>query len=129
MVELNYLFTQFEPRSDLENAQPDDKNVEALADTWSHYLKTLHEAIAELNTAKQMAQRDYEKVQALAIACEKQMQIALSNSNEEQVRQALAYKQIYTARARQLKTLMERHVIHISTLKSQLAFWGNQVLT
>ncbi|MBN3883093.1 MAG: hypothetical protein V7K64_07180 [Nostoc sp.] len=129
MVEANYLFTQFEPRSDLKTSQPDDKNAEALVDTWSHYLKTLHEAIAESNTAKQIAQKDYEKVQALAIAWEQKMQIALSNSSEDRVRQALAYKQIYTARARQLKTLVERHTIHINTLQTQLAFWENQLLT
>ncbi len=129
MLEVNNLFNQVEPLSYLKIAQPENKNVEALADTWSHYLKTLREAIAESNTAKQTAQRDYEKVQALAIAWEKKMQIALSNSSEDRVHQALANKQIYTARARQLKTLVERHTIHIDTLKTQLAFWENQLLT
>ncbi len=129
MLEVNNLFNQVEPLSYLKIAQPENKNVEALADTWNHYLKTLREAIAESNTAKQTAQRDYEKVQALAIAWEKKMQIALSNSSEDGVHQALANKQIYTARARQLKTLVERHTIHIDTLKTQLAFWENQLLT
>ncbi len=126
MLEVNYLFNQVEPRSYLKIAQPDNKKIEVLADTWSHYLKTLHEAIAESNTARQLAQRDYEKAETLAIAWEKQMQIALSNFSEAQVCQALAHKQLYTARARQLKTLVERHIIHISTLKTQLAYWENQ---
>ncbi|ODH00807.1 hypothetical protein A4S05_31475 [Nostoc sp. KVJ20] len=126
MLEVNNLFNQIERGSYLKTFQPDNKNIEALADTWNNYLKTLHEAIAESNTAKQVAQRDYEKVQALAIAWEKQMQVALTNSSEKEVHQALAHKQIYTARARQLKTLVERHIIHISTLKTQLAYWENQ---
>jgi phage shock protein A len=126
MLEVNNFFNQIESSLYLKIAQPDNKNIETLADTWSHYLKTLREAIAESNTAKQIAQKDYKQAQALAIAWEQQMQIALSNSSEAQVHQALAHKQLYTARARQLQTLVERHIIHISTLKNQLSYWENQ---
>ncbi|MBN4006697.1 hypothetical protein [Nostoc sp. LPT] len=59
----------------------------------------------------------------------KKIQIALSNSSEERVDRALANQKIYTAKARQLKTLVERHTMHISTLETQLAFWENQLLT
>ncbi|MDF5710710.1 MAG: hypothetical protein PUP90_24335 [Nostoc sp. S4] len=127
MVELNHLFTQVKLHSDPKNQQADDKNVEPLADTWNNYFQSLQEAIAESNTAKQIVQQDYDRLQALAIAWEKQIQIASRNSCEDKVRQALAYKQNCTARARELKTSLERHVIHISTLQTRLAYWQNQL--
>ncbi|MBW4676191.1 MAG: hypothetical protein KME52_19880 [Desmonostoc geniculatum HA4340-LM1] len=123
MVELNHLFTQIQSPSYSENGQ----NAEPLADTWSDYIQTLHQAIAESNTAKQILQKDYDRVQALAIAWEKEIQIASKNSREDRVRQALAYKQNCTARARELKTLVERHVIHVNILQTRLAYWQNQL--
>ncbi|MBD2413848.1 hypothetical protein FACHB389_29970 [Nostoc calcicola FACHB-389] len=123
MVELNHLFTQIKSPSYSEN----DHNAEPLADTWSHYLQTLHEAIAESDTAKQILQKDYARVQALAIAWEKEIQIASKNSREDRVRQALTYKQSCITKARELKTLVERHVIHVSILQTRLAYWQNQL--
>lgn len=127
MVELNQLFTQIKSPSYPKTSQQDNKNSEPLADTWGNYLQSLQEAIAESNTAKEIIQKDYDRVQALAIAWEKEMQIALKNSCKERVRQALAYKQNCTARARELKTLVERHIIHVSTLETRLTYWQNQL--
>ncbi|WP_138498070.1 PspA/IM30 family protein [Nostoc sp. PA-18-2419] len=127
MVELNHFFTQVKSHSYPQNQQPDDKNVKPLADTWNCYLQSLQEAIAESNTAKQIVEKDYDRLQALAIAWEKQIEIASINSSEDKVRQALVYKQNCTTRARELKTLLERHLIHISTLQTRLAYWQNQL--
>ncbi|MFN6499203.1 MAG: PspA/IM30 family protein [Nostoc sp. DedQUE01] len=127
MVELNHSFTQSKSAFSSPNSQPATKNTEALADTWNYYLQSLHEAIAESNTAKEIIQKDCDRLKALAIAWEKEIQIALKNSREDRVRQALAYKQNCTARARELKTLLERHVIHVSTLQTRLAYWQNQL--
>ncbi|MBD2517698.1 hypothetical protein H6G93_22505 [Nostoc sp. FACHB-973] len=123
MVELNHFFTQIQSPSYSKN----DQNAEPLADTWSDYIQTLHQAIAESNTTKQILQKDYNRVQALAIAWEKEVEIALKNSREDRVRQALVYKQNCTARAQELKTLVERHTIHVSILQTRLAYWQNQL--
>ncbi|RCJ15349.1 hypothetical protein A6S26_08530 [Nostoc sp. ATCC 43529] len=127
MVRLSNSFTHIKPTLYSQNSQPDSKNAQPLADTWNHYLQSLHEAIAESNTAKEIIQKDYDRLQALAIAWEKEIQIALKNSREDRVRQALAYKQNCTARARELKNLIERYVIHTSILQTRLVYWENQL--
>lgn len=126
MVNLSHSFTQIKSNLYYQNSQTDSKNAEPIADTWNHYFQSLQEAIAESNTAKEIIQKDYDRLQALAIAWEKEIQIALKNSREDRVRQALIYKQNCTARARELKTLIERHIIHITTLQIRLLYWQNQ---
>jgi len=127
MVELSHSFTQIKSGLYYQNSREHSKKAEPLADTWNYYLQSLHQAIAESNTAKEMIQKDYDRVQALAVAWEKEIQIALKNSCEDRIRQALACKQNYTARARELKTLVERHIIHLSILQTRLAYWQNQL--
>ncbi len=127
MVELTHSFTQIKSGLYYQNSRENSKKAEPLADTWNYYLQSLHQAIAESNTAKEMIQKDYDRVQALAVAWEKEIQIALKNSCEDRIRQALACKQNYTARARELKTLVERHIIHLSILQTRLAYWQNQL--
>ncbi|MBC1237782.1 hypothetical protein [Nostoc sp. 2RC] len=127
MVELSHSFTQIKSGLYYQNSRENSKKAEQLADTWNYYLQSLHQAIAESNTAKEMTQKDYDRVQALAVAWEKEIQIALKNSCEHRIRQALACKQNYTARARELKTLVERHIIHLSILQTRLAYWQNQL--
>ncbi|MBD2681044.1 MULTISPECIES: PspA/IM30 family protein [Nostoc] len=126
MVKISHSFTQIKSNLYYQNSRGDSKNTEPIADTWNHYLQSLHEAIAESNTAKEIIQKDYDRLQALAMAWEKEIQIALKNSCEDRVRQALAHKQNCTARARELKTLIERHVIHVTTLQIRLIYWRNQ---
>lgn len=127
MVELSHSFTQIKSGLYYQNSRENSKKAEQLTDTWNYYLQSLHQAIAESNTAKEMTQKDYDRVQALAVAWEKEIQIALKNSCEDRIRQALACKQNYTARARELKTIVERHIIHLSILQTRLAYWQNQL--
>ncbi|WP_445634211.1 Heterocyst frequency control protein PatD [Nostoc sp. DSM 114161] len=126
MVNISHSFTQIKSHLYSQNSQTESKNPEPLADTWNNYLQSLREAIAESKTAKEIIQKDYDRLQALAIAWEKEIQIALKNSREDRVRQAFAYKENCTARARELKTLIERHVIHVTTLQIRLLYWENQ---
>ncbi|BAY77748.1 hypothetical protein NIES25_42160 [Nostoc linckia NIES-25] len=126
MVKTSHSFTQIKSHLYSQNSQAESKNPELLADTWNNYLQSLREAIAESKTAKEIIQKDYDRLQDLAIAWEKEIQIALKNSREDRVRQAFAYKENCTARARELKTLIERYVIHASTLQTRLIYWENQ---
>ncbi|MFN6560457.1 MAG: PspA/IM30 family protein [Nostoc sp. ChiSLP01] len=126
MIKTSHSFTQIKSHLYSQNSQADSKTAEPLADTWNNYLQSLREAIAESKTAKEVIQKDYDRLQALAMAWEKEIQIALKNSREDRVRQALAYKQNCIARARELKTLIERYVIHASILQTRLVYWENQ---
>jgi phage shock protein A len=94
--------------------------------TWDTYLQTLDRAIVEAEAARKIAQRDYKKVQAEADRWER-LQLALSDDREDLVSEALWQKNACRDKAHQLKVLVEQHSVRVSTLRSQIAYWANQI--
>lgn len=113
--------------SDQTIAQQDSKNVQESAETQDSYFSDLRRALVDAISASKIAQRDYEKIQAEAEGWERQLQLALKHSGEDLVYQALMRKRACADKARNLKALVEQHSVQVSTLKSQLAFWENQI--
>lgn len=98
--------------------------VEGATDRWDTYTSSIREAIIEALTARKIAIRDYTKVQALADKWERQLQEALKNSCSDSAREALLGRNACRDRARHLKVLIDQYSIEVSTLESQMAFWG-----
>lgn len=109
------------------SVQQDEEKVQVEADTWDTYLGTLYRATVEAIAASSSVQRDYEKVQAEADTWERQLQLGLEDDREDLVKLALWQRNACRDRAHQLKALVERHSVQVSTLKSQMAYWENQV--
>jgi phage shock protein A len=105
------------------------ENFQAEADTWDTYLSTLRRATADAISAKKIAQRDYLNVLAEADTWERRLEIARKNDCEDLVRKALLRRTALRDSARNLKALVEKHCVQVSTLKSQLNFWENQLAT
>jgi hypothetical protein len=108
-------------------AQRDSENFRFGVDTLDTHSRALRRATCDAIAARKIAQRDYKKVQAEADRWERRLQSALKDDREDLVREALLHTSVYRDRARQVKALAERHSIQVSTLKSQLAFWENQL--
>lgn len=109
------------------SVQQDEEKVQAEADTWDTYLGTLYRATVEAIAASSSVQRDYEKVQAEADTWERQLQLALEQDSEDLVKLALWQRNACRDRAHQLKALVDKHRLQVSTLKSQIVDWENQV--
>lgn len=110
-------------KAPIKIAQRDSENVPAEADTWDTYLSTISKAIFAAKAARRIAQRDYEKVQAEADIWGRQLEIALEDDREDLACEALLRQTACRDRARNLKALMDKHSVQVSTLKSKLAFW------
>ena len=106
-----------------------DENVLAAEDTWGTYLSNLRQATVEAIRAKKQAQKDYLTVLVEADAWSKRLEIALNNECEDNVRKALCLINVLKDLEHKLKALVEKHSVQVSTLKSQLAFWENQLTT
>jgi len=76
-----------------------------------------------------MAQRDYLNVLAEANTWSSRLEIAQQNDCEDLARKALLRTTALRDSARHLKALVEKHCVQVSTLKSQLNFWENQLTT
>ncbi len=109
--------------------QRDSENVLAAEDTWDTYLSTLRQATVDAIRAKKSAQRDYLTVLVEADAWSKRLEIALNNECEDNVRKALWRRNALRDSEHKLEALVEKHSVQVSTLKSQLAFWENQLTT
>ncbi len=107
--------------------QGDTEKVQGKAVTLDTQGWELHRASVDAIAARKIAQRDYKKVQAEADRWERRLQRALKDDHEDLLHEALLHRNAFRDRARQLKALVERHSIQVSTLKSQLAFWENQL--
>ena len=106
-----------------------ENNARAEVDTWDTYLSTLRRATVDAISAKKIAQRDYLNVLAEADTWERRLEIARKNDCEDLVRKALLRRTALRDSARNLKALVEKHCVQVSTLKSQLNFWENQLAT
>ena len=109
-------------------SQGGNENEKVAAESWDSYLSAISEEIVEMQSARTVAQQDYEKALAEAEAWSKRLEIvALNNLYGDTVRQALLRQATYKDRAHQLQVLIEQYSVQISTLESQLAMWGQQV--
>jgi len=108
------------------SAQPDSEIAQTEAGTWDSHLQTLRRATVEAEAARKIAQRDYKKVQAEVDRWER-LQLVLSDDREDLVSEALWQRNACRDKARHLKALVEQHSIQVSTLKSQMAYWANQI--
>lgn len=108
-------------------AQRNYVNVQESADTWDTYTSDLCKAIVEAIAARTIAQQDYAKIQAEADGWERKLQLLALNSREDLVHQALLRRNACRDKARNLKVLLDKYSVQVSTLESQLAFWENQI--
>ena len=107
----------------VDSLQSDHELVAGAADTWDDYTGTIKEAIIDALTARTLALREYSKLQAVADSARRQVDLSSSHL----VREALLHQTACTNRAHTLKVLIEQYNVQVSTLKSQLAFWQNQL--
>lgn len=107
----------------VDSLESDHESVAEVADTWDDYTSSMKEAIVDALTARTLALREYAKLQAVADSA--RLQVDLSSSHL--VREAVLHQTACTNRAHTLKVLIEQYNVQVSTLKSQLAFWQNQL--
>jgi hypothetical protein len=129
MTPIAYSTHSSEPFLALVVTQRDSENVLAAEDSWGTYLSTLRQATVEAIRAKKQAQKDYLTVLVEADAWSKRLEIALNNECEDNARKALCLINVLRDMEHKLKALVEKHSVQVSTLKSQLAFWENQLTT
>jgi phage shock protein A len=103
------------------------QNDKIEAQIWDTDLSALRRATIDAIAAKKLAQRDYLTVLAQADAWERRLEIALNNNCENSIRKALLRRTALRDSAHNLKTLIDKYSVQVSTLKSQLAFWENQL--
>lgn len=108
----------------VDNLESDHELVTGAADTWDDYTSSMREAIVDALTARTLALREYAKLQAVADSARLQVDL---NSSSHLVREAVLHQTACTNRAHTLKVLIEQYNVQVSTLKSQLAFWQNQL--
>ncbi len=106
-----------------------DENLQAEADTWGSYLNTVRKATVEAISAKKIAQRNYVTLLAEVDTWERRLEIALNNDCEDLACKALLRRNACTNQACNLKALVEKHSVQVSTLKKELDFWENQLAT
>ena len=110
----------------VDSLQSDHELVAGATDAWDDYTSTIREAIVDALTARTLALREYAKLQAVADSARLQVDL---NSSSHLVREALLHQTACANRAHTVKVLIEQYNVQVSTLKSQLAFWQNQLPT